>query len=104
MAFHGYEKPQSVNRIAYYQAHANNLNVPIEANEELGCKDQKRFDKNGAGALLVYWDQDWGYYPENPEGKSFSCKLVGYQTRHFALQQGDYQKCVEHYFDVEVVE
>jgi len=101
---HGYEKPQSVNRIAYYKAHANNLNVPIEANEELGCKDQKRFDKNGAGALLVYWDQDWGYYPENPEGKSFACKLVGYQTRHFALQQGDYQKCVEHYFDVEVVE
>ena len=100
----GHEKPQSVNRMAYYRAHAAALNVPIDSGEELGCAHQKSFDTQGGGALQIYWDQDWGYYPDMPEGKSFACKLVGYQTRHFALQPGDYQKCVQHYFDVEVAE
>ena len=101
---HGYEKPQSINRMAYYQQHAAALNVPVDSDEALGCANQKSFDTQGAGAMKIYWDQDWGYYPDMPEGKSFACKLVGYQTRHFALQTGDYQKCVEHYFDVEVVD
>jgi len=100
---HAYEKPQSVNRVAYYQSHAATLGVEIANNEELGCKDQKSFDTEGAGALEIYWDQDWAFYPDMPEGKAFACKLVGYQTRHFALQTGDYQKCVEHYFNVEIV-
>ncbi|AZZ94276.1 chitin-binding protein [Hahella sp. KA22] len=100
---HGYEKPQSVNRIDYYRNHAQALNVAIGANEELGCKDQKSFDTQGSGALQVYWDQDWGYYPDMPEGKSFACKLVGYQTPYFALAQGDYRSCVENFFDVTVV-
>jgi len=67
-------------------------------------KAQKSFDTERAGALEIYWDQYWSYYPDMPEGKAFASKLVGYQTRHFALQTGDYQKCVEHYLNVEVVE
>lgn len=96
----GAEKPQSVNRIAYYKAHAAALNVPIGANEELGCANQKPFTVSGAGALNIYWDQDWSYHPEMPEGKAFACKLVGYQTAFFALKAGDYQRCVLKYFDV----
>ena len=101
---HGYEKPQSVNRIDYYRNHAAALGVTVESTELLGCKDQQRFDTSGAGALNIFWDQDWGYYPNMPEGKSFTCKLVGYQTAHFALTSGDYQQCVTHYFDVEVID
>ncbi|WP_018693791.1 glycoside hydrolase family 19 protein [Algicola sagamiensis] len=99
----GSESPQSTNRIAYYKAHAKNLGVDISG-ESLGCADQKRFDTSGAGALNIYWDQDWSYYPDMPEGKSFACKLVGYQTAFLALNPGNYQSCVEKYFDVEVVE
>lgn len=35
-----------------------------------------------------------------PEGKSFACKLVGYQTAYSALKSGDYPSCVLKYFDV----
>lgn len=98
----GAEKPQSVNRIAYYRQHAAALGVPIGPQEELGCANQKRFEVGGAGALDIYWDQDWSYHPDKPEGKAFACKLVGYQTAHFALKAGDYQRCVEKFFDVVV--
>ncbi len=96
----GAEKPQSLNRIAYYRQHAAALGVPIGANEELGCGNQKQFVVGGAGALDIYWDQDWAYYPDMPEGKAFACKLVGYQTAYSALKSGDYQSCVQKYFDV----
>jgi chitodextrinase len=96
----GAEKPQSLNRIAYYRQHAAALGVPIAATEELGCGGQKQFVVGGAGALDIYWDQDWAYYPEMPEGKAFACKLVGYQTAYSALKSGDYQRCVQKYFDV----
>ncbi len=96
------EKPQSLNRIAYYKQFAAALGVPIGANEELGCATQQRFAVGGAGALDIYWDQDWSYVPSMPEGKSFACKLVGYQTAFYALKTGDYQRCVEKYFDVVV--
>jgi len=39
---HAYEKPQSINRIAYYKAHAEILGVEISSNEELGCKSSKK--------------------------------------------------------------
>ncbi len=97
---HGYEKPQSQNRISYYRDHAAALGVPVPATEQLGCANQQSFDTSGAGALNIYWDQDWGYYPDRPEGKSFACKLVGYQTAYSALQTGDYQRCLQRYFNV----
>jgi len=96
----GYEKPQSVNRMAYYREHAAALGVPVPSTEELGCANQKSFAVGGAGALDIYWDQDWSYHAEMPEGKAFACKLVGYQTAYFSLKAGDYQRCVEKYFDV----
>ena len=100
---HGYEKPQSQNRVSYYRSHAAALGVPIGANEQLGCAGQQPFTTGGAGALNIYWDQDWGYYPDRPEGKSFACKLVGYQTAYSALQPNDYSRCVQQYFQVELV-
>lgn len=100
---HGYEKPQSLNRISYYQRHAQQLGVPVTAAEQLGCKDQKPFDINGAGALNIYWDMDWVYYPDRPEGKSFACKAVGYQTAYSTLQSGDYHRCVQKHFNVVLV-
>lgn len=96
----GVEKPQSLNRIAYYRQFAAALQVPIGAQEELGCANQKRFEVGGAGALDIYWEQDWSYRPDMPEGKAFACKRVGYQTAFFALKSGDYQRCVETFFDV----
>lgn len=100
---HGAEKPQSLNRMSYYRSHAAALGVPIANTEQLGCSGQQPFTTGGAGALNIYWDQDWGYYPDRPEGKSFACKLVGYQTAYSALQTNDYSRCVQHYFQVELV-
>lgn len=98
----GSESAQSRNRITYYQAHAAALGVPVPSSETLGCATQQRFDTNGAGALLINWDQDWNYYPDRPGGKAYACKLVGYQTAYSALQSGDYEKCVVKYFGVTV--
>ncbi|WP_196137213.1 glycoside hydrolase family 19 protein [Aliikangiella sp. G2MR2-5] len=100
----GEEKAQSLNRIAYYKEHAAALKVPIADNEVLGCANQGRFDTEGAGAMLISLDQDWSYHADMPEGKSFMCKTVGYQTAYSLLIPGDYQKCVEKHFDVEVLE
>ena len=96
----GTEKPQSANRIAYYREMANFFVVPIPATESLGCAKQQPFPTNGAGALLIYWEQDWSYNPNSPDGKSYACKLVGYQTAFNALNAGDYVKCVEYHFNV----
>lgn len=98
------EKPQSANRIQYYQGVAAYLGVEIGADEELGCAGQDAFVVDGAGGLLLNWDQDWSYVAENPEGKSFECKLVGYQTAYSALEAGDYEKCMVNYFDVTVLD
>lgn len=53
------ENAQSLNRIAYYKEFANYLKVPIADDEVLGCKNMKQFDEGGAGALPIYWEQDW---------------------------------------------
>ncbi len=99
----GVDKPQALNRIAYYQQFSNYLNSPIPASEKLGCTDMAPFSTSGAGALLIYWDQDWSYNANNPGGGTFACKGVGYQTAYSALVEGDYQKCVQKYFDVREV-
>jgi chitodextrinase len=98
------EKPQSTNRIQYYRGVAAYLGVDIAADEELGCAGQDAYVVEGAGGLLLNWDQDWRYVAENPGGKSFECKLVGYQTAYSALEAGDYEKCLVKYFDVTILE
>ncbi len=94
------EIAQSRNRIAYYREFAAHLNVPIANDEVLGCAGMQQFSEAGAGALAIYWEQDWSYNANNPGGESFACKLVGYQTPFSAFREGDYIRCVEHHFDV----
>ena len=96
----GSEKPQAVNRIEYYKQFTNYLKVPIGTTEKLGCANMGTFTTAGAGAMLIYWDQDWSYNANNPGGGTFACKQVGYQTAYNALVKGDYQKCVTKYFDL----
>ncbi|ELC7642752.1 chitinase, partial [Salmonella enterica] len=98
------ENAQSLNRIAYYKEFANYLKVPVPADEVLGCKKMKQFDEGGAGALPIYWEQDWGWSADTADGKTYSCQLVGYQTPYTAFKEGDYTKCVQHYFNVNVVD
>ncbi|WP_394327796.1 glycoside hydrolase family 19 protein [Aeromonas salmonicida] len=99
------EHAQSQNRITYYQAQAQYLGVPVPADEVLGCKSMKYFDEAGAGALPIYWENDWSYVPGNPNGgKSYACKLVGYQTRFSAFKARDYSQCVQHFFPEVVIE
>ncbi len=86
------EHVQSQNRIDYYLNFANELNVPVEPNEVLGCAGMQRFDTQGSGALPIYWEQNWN--------QANACVRVNYQTPFSALIEGDYVKCVEHYFDV----
>ncbi len=96
----GTDKPQATNRISYYKSMANYLAVPVPNTEALSCATQKPFPNNGAGAQLLNWEQDWSYDSSRPDGKSYACKLVNYQTPFNALKSGDYVKCVEYYFKV----
>lgn len=98
------ENAQSLNRIAYYKEFAKYLKVAVPADEVLGCKGMKQFDSGGAGALPVYWEQDWGWSAETPSGQTYSCQLVGYQTPFSAFKEGDYANCVKHFFNVKVVD
>lgn len=88
------EHAQSQNRIDYYQQFANYLGVPVPADEVLGCADMQRFETQGAGALDIYWEQDWS--------QANACKLVNYQTPFSAFITGDYAACIDHFFDVEI--
>ncbi|WP_305842975.1 chitinase [Photobacterium leiognathi] len=97
------EIQQSLNRIDYYENFTHFLHVPIAPDEVLGCKNMKQFSE--AGATLTYWEQDWSWSSETPDGKSYACKLVGYQTPYSALKQGDYTLCVkEHFPDINIVD
>jgi hypothetical protein len=58
----------------------------------------KQFDESGAGAINIYWENDYSWVTSNPDGKSYACKLVGYQTRFSAFKEGDYTNCVKFFF------
>ena len=94
------EVAQSKNRMSYYRSFAAYLNVPIPASEVLGCRGMKQFAAEGAGALKIYWEQDWSWSPDTTDGRSLACKLVGYQTPFSAFTPGDYVKGVQKHFDV----
>ena len=98
------EHIQSANRIGYYREFAKYLGVDIPVDEVLGCKGMKQFATEGAGALAIYWEQDWGYNPANPDGQALACQLVGYQTAFSAFKEGDYRRCVENHFDIKLSE
>lgn len=97
------EIAQSQNRIKYYKEFANYLKVPVPADEVLGCANMKQFDEGGAGSLKIYWEQDWGWSADTPDGKTYSCQLVGYQTPFSAFKDGDYTKCVQKFYNVNIV-
>ncbi|MDF3571966.1 glycoside hydrolase family 19 protein [Enterobacter cloacae] len=97
------EIAKSQNRIKYYKEFANYLKVPVPADEVLGCANMKQFDEGGAGALKIYWEQDWGWSADTPDGKTYACQLVGYQTPFSAFKDGDYTKCVQKFFNVNIV-
>jgi len=94
------EIAQSLNRIAYYKEFSNYLDAPIAESEVLGCANMKQFSSDGAGALPIYWEEDWSWSSETSDGRSYKCQLVNYQTPHSAFKEGDYVTCVENKFDV----
>lgn len=95
-------KGQPLNRIAYYKKFAEYFGVEITPDEQLGCIDQGPFTKEGSGAMLIQWENDWSYSASKPNG-NFACQLVGYQTMHSALVDGDYIGCVERYYGDKMV-
>ena len=96
------EVQQSLNRINYYKNFSSYLNVDVPEEEVLGCKGMQQFASGGNGALKIYWEQDWGYDANKPDGKTYACKLVGYQTPYSAFKKGDYTKCVSDHFNIEI--
>lgn len=99
------EHAQSQNRINYYRQAAAYFKVPVAENEVLGCKGMKQFDEGGAGALPVFWEENFDWSGSNPGGRSYQCKLVSYQTPYSALKPGDYVNCViDKFSNVEVID
>ncbi len=94
---------QAKNRIAYYKKITATLGLDT-AGEKLDCADMKSFNTDGAGAMQIYWDKDWGWDANTPGNHSFSCKLVGYQTAYSAWFKGDYELCVEKLFNVKATD
>lgn len=99
------EHEQSANRVSYYRNVSAHLEVPVGGDEVLGCKGMKQFDESSAAALPIFWENDWSWVADNPEGRSLACKLVSYQTPFSAFKPGDYALCVAgHNPDVEIVD
>lgn len=94
------EIAQSLNRIRYYKEFSNYLGSIIEEDEVLGCANMKQFSSDGAGALPIYWEEDWNWSSETSDGRSYKCQLVNYQTPYSAFKDGDYVTCVEETFNV----
>ncbi|MGS0743332.1 glycoside hydrolase family 19 protein [Glaciimonas sp. GG7] len=96
------EVAQSENRLNYFKGFSHALNVDIPENEKLGCTKMQAFAEGGAGAILLSWDEDSTWSPDNKDGKTYACKLVKHQTPFNALIPGEYQKCVEAKFKIEL--
>ena len=96
------DKGQPVNRIRYWEGLAAHYEIPVEADEANTCWQQTPYGSlnlNGAtDVLYTNWDGNWKYYADRPEGYSFECELVGFQTAYSALVAGDYEKCVTNFY------
>ncbi|MEZ8826169.1 chitinase [Vibrio amylolyticus] len=96
------DKGQPVNRIRYWEGLSAHYQIPIEADEANTCWQQTPYGSlnlNGAtDVLYTNWDGNWKYYADRPEGYSFECELVGFQTAYSALVPGDYEKCVTNFY------
>ncbi|MDA0146871.1 chitinase [Vibrio sp. LaRot3] len=95
-------KGQPVNRIKYWEGLSAHYQIPIEADEVNTCWQQTPYaslNLDGAtDVLYTNWDGNWKYYADRPEGYSFECELVGFQTAYSALVEGDYEKCVTNFY------
>lgn len=95
-------KGQPVNRIRYWEGLSAHYTIPIKPDEKNTCWQQTPYGSlnlNGAtDVLYTNWDGNWKYYPDRPEGASFECELVGFQTAYSALVPGDYEKCVTNFY------
>ncbi|MGC8401671.1 chitinase, partial [Enterobacter mori] len=76
--------------------------MPVPADEVLGCANMKQFDEGGAGTENLL-GAGLGMGADTPDGKTYSCQLVGYQTPFSAFKDGDYTKCVQKFFNVNIV-
>ncbi len=96
------KKGQPVNRIRYWEGLAAHYQISVEADEKNTCYQQTPYGSlnlNGAtDVLYTNWDGNWKYYSDRPEGFSFECELVGFQTAYSALVPGDYEKCVTNFY------
>ncbi len=96
------DKGQPVNRIRYWEGLAEHYHIPQQADEKNTCWQQTPYGSlnlNGAtDVLYTNWDGNWKYYADRPEGYSFECELVGFQTAYSALVEGDYEKCVTNFY------
>ncbi len=95
-------KGQPVNRISYWQGLSDHYQIIRPNDEKDTCWQQTPFGSlnlsNADNVLYTNWEGDWAYYSDRPEGYSFECKLVGYQTAYSALVAGDYKKCVTNFY------
>nr|WP_022942344.1 glycoside hydrolase family 19 protein [Psychromonas hadalis] len=95
-------KGQPVNRIRYWEGLSEHYQIPVETDEVNTCWQQTPYGSinlNGAtDVLYTNWDGNWKYYSDRPEGQSFECELVGFQTAYSALVPGDYEKCVTNFY------
>ncbi|MCW7553889.1 hypothetical protein NX722_14900 [Endozoicomonas gorgoniicola] len=98
------EGEQSQNRIEYFKAITQYLGIQIPPDEKLGCANMQQFDPRSSGAIEIYWEEDWSWNGANPDGLSYKCQLVGYQTPFNAFNDGDYIKCLKDKFNVIIVD
>nr|WP_087021844.1 glycoside hydrolase family 19 protein [Thaumasiovibrio subtropicus] len=100
---HNKDKGQPKNRIAYWEGLSGFFQIPVEADELNTCWQQTPYGSirldDAPDVLLTNWEGDWTYHADRPEGVSFECKLVAYQTAYSALVPGDYEKCVTNFYD-----
>ena len=93
---------KELHRAAIYLSMAGFFGVPIERGEALNCVTMAPFPLNGAADQALYWDANWQHDFGRIDGKTYSCNLVSYKTSYSALKPGDYVRCVQHYFNIEL--
>lgn len=91
----GTEKQQVQNRIAAYREMARELNVPIPAEEPLGCANMRGFNEGSAGAVKAYLDKDYSWRNGKP---AIACKLVDYAMPFSLVTPGDFKRCTDYFF------
>jgi len=89
----GEEVAQSKNRQDYFRHFAKQLGLRAWRTGG-GCANMKPFKKGGVASRPLFWEQDWS--------AKYKCKLVSYFTKFSALVPGDYRRCVEEKFSVQI--